>query len=131
MPARGAFDPEAIPELWPWCFLIDVEARAQGRIVAAGSGHHDFHGRNPEGMSLTELPEATLLGQAVAFAGDVLERKVPASYGGNFIDIHGRDLLYRSILLPLGEDRPEHEGGRIVALLGGANCRVRDGSSAG
>ena len=66
----------------------------------------------------TDAPEQTLISVTVAYAGEVLRKKVPISRGGEFFKPDGVRVLYRSILLPMSDD-----GETVSGLLGAANCR--------
>lgn len=117
MPRLEEFDPWAIPEMWDDCFVIDASDPSDLAFHSVGASHIAVLGRNPSGQRLSSVGPNTLLAHAVAYAGKVVERRVPISLGGQFIDGGRRMVLYRSILMPLAGDRG-------LALLGAANCRA-------
>ena len=66
--------------------------------------------------ALEDSPQNGLLGRAVSYADQVLDKSVPISRGDSFVD--GEILVkYRSILLPMSSD-----GQRVDRLFGAVNC---------
>lgn len=117
MPRTSDLDGGRIPDLWPSCFLLDVSA-GEPTFGYVGETHRATLGRDPTGTALATLEPDTLLAHAASYHARVLARAIPITIGGQFVDRDGCGILYRSILLPLGDD------GRIAALLGGANGRA-------
>lgn len=74
-----------------------------------------------DGLAVSALPADSLLAHAVRPWAQVLRRGLPISIGGEFVDSVGRDVVYRTIVLPMSED-----GVRIDALLGGANSKAQE-----
>lgn len=118
-PALGDLNPEAIADMWPFCFVIRVAAEDEGPAFTYVGPDviADCDGPLPS-MSLAALPDATLIKHATAFVEQTLRRRVPITKGGEFIDLRGLNIQFRSILLPLAED-----GGTVDHLLGATNCR--------
>lgn len=119
-PLAERFDPKAVAELWPHCFTIipadradDVKFEHIGAAIAAGSG------LTVQAVATSEVPADTLLGHALRLTAEVMKVKYPIVDSGEFTDLQGRQCLYRSILLPLNNDR-----GEISLLVGGARSRV-------
>lgn len=119
MPSPGDIDGAAIPDMWDYCFVIAVDGDAKGRFESVGDWHAEFHGGPASGIGVAEVGESTLLGRSTNYLEEVVTRKIPVTYGGEFLNNVGDEILYRSILLPLSED-----GTKVSAILGGANCRV-------
>jgi hypothetical protein len=117
MPRPADVDGARIPELWPFCFILDVTG-AEPVFTYVGPFHVEALGRDPTGQPFSSLEGDTLLGQALSYYPRVLARAIPITLGGEFVNREGRTVLYRSIIMPLGEG-----DGRIPSLLGGANCR--------
>jgi hypothetical protein len=117
MPRFTDFDPKGIPDIWDEAFLVDARDPSDLAFHAIGACHVDALGRDVRGERVKTVGDDTLLGRAVSYAANVIERRVPITLGGQFVDAQGRMRLYRSILMPL-----DHEGG--LALLGAANSRV-------
>lgn len=114
------FDPDAVAELWPHCFTVipadtpdDMKFDHIGATIAAGSG------LTAQAMATSEVPSETLLGHALRLTAEVIKVNYPIVDSGEFTDPQGRRCLYRSILLPLHNDR-----GEISLLVGGARSRV-------
>lgn len=118
LPERGAVDGAAIPDMWDYCFVIDV-AGGTPRFAHFGDWHKAFYGADMTGKPLSALAPETLAERTTRYLPEVLRRRVPITYGGTLEEPPGRKVLYRSILLPLSDGAE-----RIVGVLGGANCRV-------
>ena len=117
MPTPGEVDGTRIPDMWGHCFIVDLRATDEPVFSYVGEHHVAILVRDPKGRPVSAAGADTLLGQAVSYHRQVLARGIPITLGGQFVNQAGRTVLYRSILLPLGED------GRISGLFGGANCR--------
>src|SRR5579883_3278444 len=117
--ALADIDPAAIPEIWPHCFLLalddkadDVRFRYVGVEIARMSNV-------PTGVARREeLDGEALLAKASSYLRQVVIRRCPITIGGEFADGDGRQYCYRSIMLPLSEDQAV-----ISAVLGAANCK--------
>lgn len=118
MPAPKDVDGTAISDMWGHCFVIAVED-GEPTFTHIGDWHREFHGVDMACAPVRTVESDTLIGRATSYLDEVLTRRIPASYGGEFVDVRGRSVLYRSILLPLSSD-----GSRVEAVLGGANCRI-------
>ena len=70
-------------------------------------------------MRVADLPPQSLLAASIRELKQAHETGVPILDEGEARDENGRRALFRSIVLPLGD-----EEGRIVQLLAGARCRV-------
>ncbi|HEY4136427.1 MAG TPA: PAS domain-containing protein [Alphaproteobacteria bacterium] len=119
-PRPDSVEPAAMTDMWTFCFMID-DARAAPRLSYVGDYHKEMYGSDPTGLAFADVNSDTLIGRSASYLKDVLAKNVPVTYGGQFVDIHGNGLLYRSILLPLSTD-----GKTVNAVLGGANCRILD-----
>jgi hypothetical protein len=119
-PLPQSVDPAALADMWTFCFMID-DAHTTPRLSYVGDYHKEMYGGDPTGLAYADVNKDTLIGRSASYLKDVLAKSVPVTYGGQFVDIHGNGLLYRSILLPLSVD-----GKTISAVLGGANCRILD-----
>jgi hypothetical protein len=117
-PQPELVDPKAIPDMWTFCFMID-QPKSAARLSYVGDYHKEMYGSDPTGLDMAEVNKDTLIGRSASFLQDVLAKRVPVTYGGQFVDAHDRRLLYRSILLPLSAD-----GKTVSVVLGGANCRI-------
>jgi hypothetical protein len=80
-------------------------------IVECGPLFRDAYGRDPVGMAAKNvLPSATDRG--LTFWRVAAEMKKPIADVGEFINLKGEDVLYRSVFLPISED-----GKRITHLM--------------
>lgn len=114
-------DFSAIPDIEPWAWRAVVRP---GDTIApivevAGARLSEDCGMALVGMALPDIPAGTLMAAATAYHGAVLAREIPISIGGELKHRDGRQLLYRSIILPLSDN-----GTTISHLLGAANCRA-------
>jgi len=118
-PSLAQFDETTLPELWPFCFALDVTTKpANPVVVRVGRSIASYCGESIVGKLVSEIDSNCLPAQALAYIEEVLRKKVPISRGGAFQDARGVTVLYRSIVLPTSED-----GETVAALIGAANCR--------
>jgi hypothetical protein len=119
IPSLEDIDPEAIPDMWPFCFVLNLSGDRDDPVFEyVGTALIDDCGIDVTGLSISAVPRHTLPEQALRYARQALERRVPITKGGEFVHANGARILYRSILLPLGGD-----GDTIDRLLGAANCK--------
>lgn len=119
LPSLSAIDAEAIPDIWPHCFML--ECRPDDAEVVFHSAGQEFAstcGRDLTGVEVSSVPSNSLAEHATYFLEEVRRRMAPICRGGAFADADGITVLYRSILVPLSD-----EGEVVNALLGAANCR--------
>ncbi len=123
-PTPQELDPAVPPlaEFWQDCFMIVVAETADQSTFefvgdnVLGLSHlpTDWHKQEPR--SLGNCPRDTLLGRAVSYADQVLDKSVPISRGDTFAD--GPVIVkFRSILLPMSSD-----GRTVDRLFGAVNC---------
>lgn len=107
-PSLEDMESEAIAELWPHCFVVDpiIGNRALCYIGAA-------YLYVPDGSF------QALLDQVLSPVSEVLRAKEPVLSAGEIIYYGGRQLLLRSILLPLSEDNKS-----INLVLGASAFRI-------
>lgn len=98
-------------------FILELVDSGELAFRFIGERQKAVIGSDPAGLLLSTVDEETLLGRAVSYRAQVFNRGTPVSVGGQFQDKGGNTILYRSILLPLGENE-------IVGLLGCVNSRV-------
>lgn len=119
LPALSDIDPTAIPDIWPHSFLIEIDGvRGNHVFQALGDRIDNCSTGSLVGRRITDAAPGTLSSLAVAYIDEVLRKGVPISRGGEFSNPDGTKVLFRSILLPIGEN--EHT---ISAILGATNCR--------
>ena len=119
MPALADIMDEAMPELWPSCFVLGIEAGTTALSFRhVGAAFVDDGVSGLIGHPPSAAPSDTLLGQAVKACPIVMRKQVPNSVGGSFTHRSGRLTLYRAIVLPLAPD-----GRQLEALIGAVNGR--------
>jgi hypothetical protein len=118
LPRRSQIDPQLFGQDWSYCLLLDIDPRPErSRFAFVGEQLRDPSWPTLERQSLAECQENTLLYVATSYLSRVIAKGVPISTGG--VGLHqGAPIVYRSILLPLGES-----AGRIDGMLGAANYR--------
>ncbi len=92
-PALADMNSDPIAELWPYCFVVDPFNGSRS-LCYIGSAY--LHA--PGGSS------QALLDQVLSPVSEVLRVKEPVLSAGDITYYGGRQLLLRSILLPLSED---------------------------
>ncbi len=119
IPPESAIDPKSIADMWPHCAVLDVSGKeTDPEIAFVGTDLAATAGAELSGKRLSQAPGDTLLAKGLSYYAQVLVKKVPITFGGEFVDGRGVKILYRSIILPLSND-----GTNINRLLGAANCR--------
>ncbi len=117
-PSLDDIDPTAIGEIWPYCFLLDVEHyRAFPYFQYLGPSLAKYSGIFLGGQRDWSF---TLLKKAVCHFREALERGAPVLVEEELTQYDNRKLLLRSVLLPLSDDQET-----IDHLLGAAHGVVR------
>jgi hypothetical protein len=117
MPQLSDIDGSKIPDMWGHCFVLKTDI-AEPLFSYVGIHHTALLPSDISGKAVSGAGVNTLIGQASSYYRQVLSRGIPITLGGQFVNAAGRTVLYRSILLPFGDD-----AAKISAVLGGANCR--------
>ena len=119
-PKLDDFDQEALAEVWPECYLLNLTDNPDDPLFEqVGRAFIDECGRDVSGQRVSDVPNDTLLYNSMSQMERVLKKGVPISLGGQFTNAAGATVLYRSIMLPLGDDNKS-----IKQLLGAANYRI-------
>lgn len=117
-PAPADIDGRAIPELWPWCFIIDTEHSFPSHyFLYLGKDLAEYSGIYLSGEHDWRM---TLLDKAAAHLDCTLTRREPTIIEDELTRYDGRQLLFRCIMLPLSDD-----GETINQVLGAANGRLK------
>jgi hypothetical protein len=120
IPKLEDFDQEALAEVWPDGYLLDMLISPDDpQFEKVGQSFIDECGRDVSGQRVSDIPKNTLLYNAMGQMERVLKKGVPISLGDQFTNAEGDIVLFRSILLPLSDD-----DNMIKQLLGAANCRI-------
>jgi hypothetical protein len=118
-PRPDQFHAIAMPELFPFCIVLDIKSsQTDPVVVEVGRGIASYASASLKGKRVSEFEPNSLPAQAVAYVAEVLRKGVPISRGGSFVDARGVTILYRSIVAPLAED-----GMTPSAVIAAANCR--------
>ncbi len=110
----------ALGEIWNDCYVLDIsETPDDARFKSIGQDIAHTCDEDFASSRVSDIPKNTLLHQSTSQAAQVLEKLVPISMGGKFEYGAGLIVLFRSILLPLSDNKDD-----IHLLLGAANSRV-------
>lgn len=107
-PALEDLKSEAIAELWPHCFVVDPSI-----------GNRSFCYIGAAYLHVPDGSFQALLDQVLSPVSEVLRAKEPVLSAGEIIYYGGRQLLLRSILLPLSADNKS-----INFVLGASAFRI-------
>ena len=119
IPPQSGIDPNTIPDIWPCCAILDVDGKqSDPEITYLGPELMVHAGEDLAGRRLSTAKPGTLVSNGFTYFGQVLDKRAPITYGGEFTDSRGLAILYRSVILPLSAD-----GEKIDRLLIAANCR--------
>lgn len=119
-PAWTAFDPADLGDKRRHCYFLDLaDGRDDPTLVQVGDALIADCGRDPTGGPVSAVPGPTLLSESLQHFPLALDRQAPVSLGGMFAHADGRQVLFRSVILPLAGD-----GDEIVGFLGAANHRT-------
>jgi hypothetical protein len=123
MAVENDIDPEELGPDWDYCFLL------QARDVANIQDYNfTYLGQKIMGAyfdkAIDEHNQFMVGPNAFRLSGHfsrVLETKTPVVDEGEFETLHGRRVLYRQVLLPLGESAES-----VVAIFGAMNYKIAD-----
>ena len=98
-PCLSDIDPEAISEMWPSCFVLEMKNSAEAPYFHyLGSGLAKYSGVFLGGENDWSL---TLLDKATERLQDAVDHRQPVMLEDEIVRYDGTQLLFRSILLPL------------------------------
>ncbi len=118
-PSFSELDPESIPDIWSYSFVLDIAGHADDPIFrVAGPKYAAYLPIDLRNLPISKAPRDSLIEKSVAFAQEIIAKQVPISRGGEFMKPGGGTVLYRGIILPMSDD-----GITVSRLLGAANCR--------
>ncbi len=110
----------AMPEdLWTDCVVVEMAVDGGWQVCRVGETIARRSGVPAAPAPVADLPPQTLLAASIRELEDAHRTGIPILDEGEARDDNGRRTLYRSILLPLGD-----EEGRVVQFLAGARRRV-------
>ena len=115
-PRRSQIDPRDYGSDWANCLLIDLDpVHARSRFSHVGDNLRDPTWPTFDRQSVAECLEGSLLGLVTKHIPRLVVKKKALSFGGSAVHNEG-DILYRTILLPLGESHEQMDG--ILAAVG-------------
>ena len=123
MPEENDIDPDEIGEDWGFCFLL--QSRDIANIQDYNFTYLGDHIRRAYFDGAIDVHNEFLVGPNAYRLGNhfsrVIETAAPVIDEGEFITLHGRRVLYRQALLPLGN---ENKG--VEAIFGGMNYKIAE-----
>lgn len=124
-PSLEDIDSAPISQMWGYCFVLKLADDAMGPVFTfVGENHNGANGGDLVGRTVSGIAiDNPLLAHSTNYFEEVVAKKIPITYGGEFVNGEGADILYRSILLPLGSD-----GETLDHLFGGVNFKIKDQS---
>ena len=118
-PSFGEIDPSKIPNIWPDCLVLEVaDGKDDPVFRVVGEGLAPYADGSLVGHRVSDIAQSTLLGAAVSYFDEVLQKGSPVCRGGEFSSNGSTTFLYRSIILPMSDD-----GETISGLLVALTCR--------
>lgn len=123
-PTFADVNPAMIPDLWPYCFVLETIGTEDDPIFrAVGDEIAKYFPGVIVGRQVSEIGKESLFSVTVDYLDQVFDKRAPISHGGEFYQDDGTKILYRSIVLPMSDD-----GETISGLLCAANCRETKGA---
>jgi hypothetical protein len=116
LPRRAQIDPRDFGTDWANCLLIDLDpVPARSRFAHVGDNLRDPTWPTFDRQTVGECLEGSLLELVTKHIPRLTVKKKPVSFGGAAVH-NENDILYRTILLPLGENGGHMDG--ILAAVG-------------
>ena len=117
-PKMSDIDGDMIPDIWPWCFILDTQRDYPSPYFHfLGEGLAKYSGVYLSGKDDWRM---TLLDKAAAHLDHTLKARAPIMIEDELVRYDGQSLQFRSIMLPLSDD-----GETITHILGAANGRLK------
>jgi len=118
-PSFADVNPEAIPDMWPHCFVLETAGAGTDAVFRAVGDDIARHFPGVIiGRRVSQVTKKSLFSVTIDYLDEVFAKRAPVSHGGEFYQDDGTHILYRSIILPMSDD-----GETISGLLCAANCR--------
>lgn len=123
MPEENDIDPDAIGDDWPYCFLLQVRDLINIQdynftYLGAKISQAYFDTAIDQYNAFVVGPNAHCLSHHFK---QVIATEAPLIDSGEFLTLHANRMLYRQVLLPLGN---ENDG--VVSILGAMNYKIAD-----
>lgn len=105
-PSENTFDPDAITDIWPSCFLVsidDVTRRLGYRYSYLGDHLIEAYGDDLRNHDVVKKLLSTHDTSTARRFDEVTQGRKPVFDEGMFINLRQHPIKYRACLLPLGE----------------------------
>ena len=123
-PSVDDITPQDMGDMWPCCLILKVDGHANDPLIThCGDSFEKMGIPNVANKLLSAAPSPSLVANGFSYFGKVLEKRVPITFGGEFINKDNVRILYRSAILPLSRNNET-----IDHLLAAANCREDKGT---
>lgn len=104
-PSIEDLDPEHLDDFGPYGVLLDFTAGIDNPGVSyLGDKLADECGTHVEIATLSDVPSRSLLSRITDHYMQILANQAPIGFEAEFLNLHGRTVLYRGILLPFSSD---------------------------
>lgn len=110
-PAEREIDPQAIPDAWDYCFLVEIKKGtvAQGfRYEYMGEALIAAYGANMTSVERCDAGTTPHIASMLRHFDEVAESGEPAMDESEFVNAQGALIKYRCCLLPLGGEKVEY-----------------------
>lgn len=107
-------------DIEPTLYVLEVGV-VEPKFISIGASFLNEVSGDLVGKPVSAVPEGTLLSNALSYYKKIIEKKVPITMGGEFTNMRGETILYRSIIVPLASG-----SAKIGCLLGAANCKTKE-----
>ncbi|MBU6266463.1 MAG: hypothetical protein KGN34_02910 [Sphingomonadales bacterium] len=118
-PAISDFHPEDMPDLAPYAVVLDfAEGIENPGVTYLGDKLGEECGSVPPIRSLADIPSRSLLSRITDHYLQILANEAPIGFEAEFVNLHGKTVVYRGILLPFSGD-----GATIHNIVGVINWK--------
>ncbi len=101
LPTKAALEQEFVA-VAPSSFVLEIsEENVEPTFVSVGATITELQGANMVGKPASTAEPESFIGRALQSLPIVLNKKVPATASGDFVQASGQKIIYRSILMPL------------------------------
>lgn len=104
-PSIEDLDPENLPDFGPYSVLLDFSSGIENPGISyLGDMLATECGADGEIHSLDDVPSRSLLSRITDHYMQILANQAPIGFEAEFVNLYGRTILYRGILLPFSSD---------------------------
>lgn len=113
-PAHDDVDPSQLRDLWPFVFIVSLGENPEDSFITFGGAEiAKFCGHDPTGRSAEECFPSPVWERMKHLFDAVVKQRRPLGASDNFTMRDGREVIYRSVVMPLSDG-----GEEIKSLLG-------------